>query len=139
LSEEELMERIRALAAEGKRPTAIGRELGLTVTRLYYLMGKAGIPLPRRVRGEEFQFAGVRVKDWEALRPILEYPGAQELLTKAIAEARRRGGSGWMASGGLLVTVELSYGRLVTAGLYARQAEYVAPELREEVKNESPP
>jgi hypothetical protein len=83
--------------------------------------------------------AEVWISDWESLRPIWEHPGALELLAGAIEEAKRsKEGFGWSASAGLLVTADLDQfnRKLIRAELYVRQAEYRAPELREEKKSD---
>jgi hypothetical protein len=81
----------------------------------------------------------ILIDDWEALRPIWEHPGAAELLAGAVEEAKKsKEGFGWSASADILVTADLDQynRRLIRAELYVRQAEYVAPELREEKKSD---
>jgi hypothetical protein len=141
MGEEELVERVRALAAEGKKPAEIRKALGLGLTRLYYLLGAAGIPVEWKPRPPPQRIHGVLIapQDWERFRPIWER--AADLVGRAVREARGdREGFGWAESEGMLVTVRLGpRGKLLQVELYTRTAEYVASELQREMKDESSP
>jgi len=52
VSEAEVIEKIRALRARGLSDRVIRRELGLTLVRFYFLLGRGGLDMhPERAKG----------------------------------------------------------------------------------------